>query len=385
MDVAKKPVLFVVGVALLSLITIWLPFFLHAHIFWGIDFTNLSMQTIVQNFDGINFLVVAKTLYDPHLIEVNFASILAGRNNFYFAAHYPLFPVLIRLINIFTTGPNALLIAIGVSNILLSVGLYWFFRTYLQKPRLALTLSLIALFYPARMLAVRTVGSNEPLFMFFVLLSLTMAYKGKAWLASLFGALSVLTRSPGILLFAAYGLTILIQDWRRPTEALKRLVPYFLIPLALLSLWGFYALRFGNFWAYFQVGGNINLYFPPFLVFGSHFPWVSGSWLEDIIYLYIAYLVGMGLFAKRIKEQVTALPAFLFGIIYLSTIFFVVHRDIARYALPIAPLALLGYAPFFTNKYVKIAALILVIPIFLYSWNFILNNVQPIMDWSYFL
>ena len=93
----------------------------------------------------------------------------------------------------------------------------------------------------------------------------------------------------------------------------------------------------------------------------------------------------MGLFAKRIKEQVTALPAFLFGIIYLSTIFFVVHRDIARYALPIAPLALLGYAPFFTNKYVKIAALILVIPIFLYSWNFILNNVQPIMDWSYFL
>jgi hypothetical protein len=352
---------------------------------WGVDFGHQSTETIVQNFDGINFLIVAKTLYDPHQIEVDFASILSGRNNFYFAAHYPLFPLLIRAFNAVVKGPDALLLAIVSGNILLSIGLYIFFNTYTKKPKLALLLSLIALFYPARMLAVRSVGSNEPLFMFFALTSLAAAYKNKPWAASILGALAVLTRSPGILLFAAYVLNVWIIDRKSWSEKWESSIPYLLIPAALVGLWGFYALRFGNFWAYFQVGGNINLYFPPFLIFGSHFPWVSGSWLEDIIYLYIAYLAGMGLVISKWQKDRQARPLCMFGMIYLSTIFFVVHRDIARYALPIAPLMILGFASYLTNKYVKIGALILIVPICLYSWNFILNNIQPIVDWAKFL
>lgn len=375
----------VIIAALLSLAVIWLPFILRAGTVWGVDFGHQTTETIVQNFDGINFLVVAKTLYDPHRIEVDFASILSGRNNFYFAAHYPLFPLLIRAFNTFAKGPDSLLLAIIASNILLSAGLYWFFAIFTKKPKLALFLSLLALFYPARMLAVRAVGSNEPLFMFFVLTSLAAAYKNKPWVASGLGALAVLTRSPGILLFAAYGLNIVIKEWRRPVQAFKQLMPFLLIPAALVGLWGFYALRFGNFWAYFQVGGNINLYFPPFLIFGSHFPWVSGSWLEDIIYLYIVYLVGIGLLMSKWKKDDEATPMWIFGAIYLSTIFFVVHRDIARYALPIGPLMILGLSPYLSNKYVKIGALILLVPICLYSWNFILNNIQPVMDWAKFL
>ena len=380
-----KYLLVVVLSALLSLTVIWLPFFMRAATFWGIDFGRQSIQTVVQNFDGINFLVVAKTLYNPHQIEVDFASILSGRNNFYFAAHYPLFPLLIRAFNLVAKGPDALLLAIVVSNILLAGGLYWFFITYTKKPKLSLLLALMGLFYPARMLAVRSVGSNEPLFMFLVLTSLLAAYKKKPWLAGLAGALAVLTRSPGILLFVAYGLNIVIKEGKRPLKALREMIPYLLIPMALLGLWGFYALRFGNFWAYFQVGGNINLYFPPFLIFGSHFPWVSGSWLEDVIYLYITYLTGIGLLVSRWQKDEASRPMWLFGGIYLSTIFFVVHRDIARYALPIAPLMILGFAPYLSNKYIKIGAILLLIPICLYSWNFILNNVQPVMDWAKFL
>ena len=122
------------------------------------------------------------------------------------------------------------------------------------------------------------------------------------------------------------------------------------------------------------------------MVFGSNFDWVSGMWLEDIIFTYLFYGFGIGLFFNNFVKKDNKLKIFgYFGAIYLTMILFIVHRDIARYALPIAPLAIAGYSPFLNNKYVKYGLLILLIPIFLYSWNFILNNVQPVMDWSAFL
>jgi hypothetical protein len=64
---------------------------------------------------------------------------------------------------------------------------------------------------------------------------------------------------------------------------------------------------------------------------------------------------------------------------------FVVHRDIARYSLPIAPIAIAGLSPYLESKYFKIGLAVIIVPIFLFSWNFILQNVQPIMDWTPFL
>jgi len=369
-----------------SLILFWSPFLLKTNNFWGINFAGRSMQTIVTNFDGINFLVVAKSLYSPKTIEINYASILSGRENLYFSAHYPGFPLLVRAFDTLLSGPNALLAAIVVSNILLSIALFLFFRLLISKNEVATYLSMVALFIPARMLSMRGVGSNESLFIFFILTSLVASYKGKHWLAATLGSLSVLTRSPGILLFGAYMVSPLLELWSKRKVDWKLFLPYLLIPLSLVGLWLYYGLIFGDFLAYFKVGGNINLYFPPFMVFGSNFDWVSGMWLEDIIFTYLFYGFGIGLFFNNFVKNNNRLKVFgYFGAIYLTMILFVVHRDIARYALPIAPLAIAGYSPFLNNKYVKYGLLILLIPIFLYSWNFILNNVQPVMDWSAFL
>jgi Gpi18-like mannosyltransferase len=373
-------------IALVSLLVFWLPFALKATTFWGIDFQGSSMQTIVTNFDGINFLVVAKSLYDPHVIEIDYASILSGRHNLYFSAHYPGFPLLVGAFDSFLSGPNALLAAIVLSNALLASALYLFFAYIAPQQKTALFLTTLALFLPARMLSVRGVGSNEPLFIFFILTSLLASIKGKPWLAGLLGSASVLTRSPGILLFAAYMLPLIQDLWHKRRIVWASYVPYFLIPAALLGLWFYYGVVFGDFFAYFKVGGNINLHFPPFLVFGSHFDWVSGMWLEDIIYTYLAYGIGLVLFWQNLVRSRPALKVVgYFGFIYLSMLAFVVHRDLARYALPLAPLALAGYAPYLQHKYVRYGLIVLLVPIFLYAWNFVLHNTQPVMDWSAFL
>jgi Gpi18-like mannosyltransferase len=373
-------------IAIFSIFLVWTPFLLKLNSFWGINFAGRTMSTIVTNFDGINFLIVAKSLYDPKVIEVDYPSILSGRQNLYFSAHYPGFPLMVKLYDTVLSGPNALLLAIITSNVLLALALFWFYKLATSKEKAALYLTAIALFIPARMLSMRSVGSNESLFIFFVLSSLIAAARGKHWIAGILGGASVLTRSPGILLFGAYMVPHLINLRMKRKIEWNSLLPYLIIPLSLIGLWIYYGLTFGDYLAYFKVGGNINLYFPPFMVFGSNFDWVSGMWLEDIIYTYIFYGLGIGLFISNyVKDNKSLKVSGYFAAIYYVFTLFIVHRDIARYLLPIAPLAIAGYSSYLQNKYIKYALAILLIPIFLYAWNFILNNVQPVMDWSAFL
>lgn len=372
-------------ISLFSLFLFWSPFLLKAQNFWGIDFNGRSMQTIVTNFDGANFLIVAKTLYNPRQIEVDFPSILSGRRNLYFSAHYPGLPLVIKAFDLVMSGPNALLTSIILSNVLMAAALYWFFKLVAKDDKVAVYLAILAMFIPARMLSMRGVGSNETLFIFFILTSLVAASKDKRWLSAILGSLAVLTRSPGILLFGAYLLSIWITK-ESIAVRIKKTVPYLLIPLTLIGLWIYYGIVFHDFLAYFKVGGNINLYFPPFMVFASHFDWVSGMWLEDIIYNYIFYAVGIFLFWKNFATQKAEYKTIgYFGMIYLAMLAFIVHRDISRYALPIAPIAIAGFSPLIQSKYFKIGLAIIIIPVFLFSWNFILNNVQPIMDWAPYL
>lgn len=382
----NKQILSVILAAVLSVGIIWMPFLLKVEKFWGIEFGQANMQTIVSNFDGINFLIVAKTLYDPGRIEIDYPSILSGRENLYFSAHYPGFPLLIRVFDIFLSGPNALLLAILASNVMLAIVLYYFFLLISRKPKMAKFIAILALLIPARMLSMRSVGSNETLFIPLVLASLIMASKQKHYLAAGFGSLAVITRSPGILLFGAYMVPLIQDIWYKRKIVWGSYLPYLLIPATLLSLWFYYGIVFGDFLAYFKVGGNINIHWPPFSVFGSNFDWVSGMWLEDIIYIFMFYSIGTLLFFdKHVRANPNLKVVGYFALIYLTSIFFVVHRDIARYSLPIAPIVIAGYSHLLESKYFKYGLAIISVPVFLYAWNFILNNVQPIMDWSAYL
>ena len=79
----------IVVLSLLPTVLIWLPFFLRLKTFWGIPLPQDGMATIVANYDGPLFIVVAKTLYNPELVG-NFSFILPA---IYYAAHFPLFPL----------------------------------------------------------------------------------------------------------------------------------------------------------------------------------------------------------------------------------------------------------------------------------------------------
>jgi hypothetical protein len=364
------------------------------------------MSTIVANFDGPYYLAVAKSFYNPEIIK-QFEFNLPTE---YYAAHYPLYPLTIRALSLATNYPYAMLASTVIFSILATIIFYLLLanpgnETTRHSERIRpeqrseespsgtgplsnnyLLLTTIFLFFPARWLILRSVGSPEPLFVFLILLSLLGMTKKNYWLAGIAGALAQLTKPPAILLFPTYILylawpylsKLITGNFKKELQKIPwHAYPLLLIPLSLIGLWYFYSLQFGSILAYFQSGDNIHLFWPPFQVFSRTAAWVGTFWLEEIIWIYL--VAGFGLI--YLIKQKHRLFAWLTGI-WLLSIFFVSHRDIARYSLPIFPLILISAAPILQNKHVKLLLAILIIPICLYSINFIAGNVTPISDWT---
>ena len=160
-----------------------------------------------------------------------------------------------------------------------------------------------------------------------------------------------------------------------------RAFPLLLIPLAAVALFCFYYIRTGDLLAYFHSGDNFHLFWPPFSIFSpkGRF-WTGDFWLEEIIWLWLIYGLGiLKLWQKKLKIEA------IFAGLFFSTTLFVAHRDIARYILPISPLILIGWEKTIQRREFKIMLLVLVVPIYLYTWNFLLNNQAPIADWAPYL
>jgi len=306
----------------------------------------------------------------------------------YYAAHLPFYPALVAAGDIFLPGPMVML---GMT-LLGTIAAVVMFYLYLVKFKLSqdpLFLSFVFLFLPARFLAVRSIGSPEPWFIFFILATLYFYRQKKYLLAGLAGALAQWTKSPAILLFAGLGLYHLAtnfsprlsQFWTKTLADLRRLWPLLLIPASIIPLFLLYQLRTADFWAYFHSGDNFHLFWPPFSIFSPQGQfWVGEFWLEDIIYIWLVFGWGIiKLWRKNLKPE-----AFFAGIFYTSTLF-VAHRDISRYILPIAPFILISLDKIITQSSVKKLLYLLLIPIYLYTWNFLLHNTAPVADWTPYL
>jgi hypothetical protein len=372
--------------SLVPTLLIWIPFFLRLKSFWTIPLPQNGMATIVANFDGPLFLVVAKTLYNKALITANYSFPLATE---YYAAHFPLFPLLIRLFAVIFGYPYAMLIITLISSVL-SIFFFNKLAQRFMKDKDALWLTLIFSILPARWLIVRSVGSAEPLFVAAIIASIFYFQKKKYWLAGIWGAVAQLTKSPGILLFVAYLCSIIAPDFKKlaTTKArkwlkvfdFKKVYPIFLIPFSLLIVFIFYKFTLNDFFAYFHSGDNIHLFFPPFQIFNYSAPWVGTFWLEEIIFVYLFAMLGL---IKLVKKYGGAMAWFT-GIFFIS-ILFVSHRDLIRYSLPIIPFLLIAFQKTITKKEFKIVVLVLAIPIYLFSLAYISQNVMPISDWAPFL
>ena len=379
-----KPFLIIALVSLFTTFLLWLPFILRLESFWGITLPQNGMATVVANYDGPYYIVVAKTLYDPASIDRYFEF---GLPSIYYSAHYPLFPLLVRLLSTILPFLGYTYSMMAVT-LLTGIGAAWVFYLLLGefgiKQRLWLTL--LFLIFPARWLIVRSIGSPEPLFLLTIMASVYFFKKEKWWLAGIFGALAQATKPPGILLFVAYIVALIAPQWSRLAHTdfsvwakslAWRAYPILLIPLILLSIYTFYGFRYGNFLAYFNSGDNIHLMFPPFQVFNLSQPWVGTFWLEEIIWVYLLIAIGL----TYLIQQKRAVLASFVAVFFLS-ILFVAHRDIARYSLPVMPFLFIAYEKTLNSAWFKWVVLLLAIPIYLLSLGCIANNTTPISDWG---
>lgn len=361
--------------ALIPTFAVWLPYFARLKNFWTIPLPEAGMATIVANYDGPLYLVVAKTFYNQNLIKDNFQFPLSTE---YYAAHFPLFPALIKIFSYILGFPYAML-AVTVGSTVLC--LYFFnklAREYLDEKE-ALFLTFAFSIFPARFLIVRSIGSPEPLFLAGIIASVFYFAKKKYWLAGIWGAVAAATKSPGILLFIAYFLYLAIPKFKDLKNKLETL-PILLIPASLFVVFLIYKFTFNNFFAYFRSGDNIHLFFPPFQIFNFSSPWVGTFWLEEIIFVYLIGALGV----LQLIKQKEYLFAWFAGIFFATTIF-VSHRDLIRYSLPMIPFLYIAFREILIKKEFKIALVFLLIPIYLFSLAFISQNVMPIANWGPFL
>lgn len=357
---------------------IWLPFFLRVETFWGIPLPQNGMTTIVSNYDGPLYLVVAKTWYNKAFISGSFQFPLPTE---YYTAHFPLYPLIIKALGFIINYPYAMLLATILSSFL---AIFFFEKLISQyvDEKGGLFLTFLFSIFPARWLIVRSVGSADPLFLAGIIASVYYFKNKKFWPSALWGMVATFTKSPGILLFAAYGIYYLIESFKNKKFSLniKKTYPLILIPAALVLVFVLYQITQGDFFAYFHSGDNIHLGFPPFQIFNYSLPWVGTFWLEEIIFIYAIGAIGIyKLFQKKEYE----LASFA-GLFYL-TILFVSHRDILRYFLPVIPFLFVAFSEALTKKEVKVALAIITIPVYLYSLAFISQNVMPISNWAPFL
>lgn len=369
--------------AILITFLVWLPHLLSLQDFWGLSFKE-GFATIYRNYDGLEYITIAKTFYNPNFISALGQNLPAE----YFASHFPGYPILILLFAQFLGFLKSMVFTTLFSTILSAFVFYQLVKEFKLTSH-PLFLSLVFLLLPARWLIVHSVGSSEPLFIFFVISTVYLFLKFDTTrkyslliLTALSGSAAQLTRPPGILLFISLCLYIiwkLINHKVSSTKAFITYLPLILIPLSLIGLFYWFSISYQDFFAYFHSGDNIHLTFPPFQVFNKNQYWVGDIWLEDIVYIFILGFLAASLLWKKNLHLLS-----LFVLTYLTASIFVAHRDISRYILPIFPFALIAFEKVLTSKEFKIILPLIALAVYLYTQNFILQNSAPIPNLSVF-
>lgn len=383
----KKDFAIIIGFSFLSIFLLWLPFF--AGFKEGII-------TLFKNYDGPNYIIIAKSWYDKVFIANNFSLPIPLE---YYPAHLPGYPLTISLLNILFIGPWAMLFSTLIASILAAIVFYLFIFKFKLSEN-PLWLSLVFLIFPARWVVVKAVGSPEP---FFILAILSSFYFFKSafdkqennllskkkivlldlLLAGIFGGVAQITKSPGFLLFAGYEFFLFTRLLKKTDSFklfLRNSLPLLIIPLSAFGIFFFYQIKTGDFLAYFHSGDNFHLVFPPYLGFFPERNWLGTFWSEDMVW---QYLLGALTITYLVKQKLYDLACFA-GVFFGATLF-VAHRDLARYSLPLVPFALIAFDKLIQKKEFKIALLIILPAIYFYAINFIGGNTAPVADWTPYL
>lgn len=377
MEKRINPYFIICLVTFTSTFALWLPFLTHRQAIGFLQVPgSLSMLDLYRHWDGALYVLVAKSWYDPNSWLLK--QFPLGLSPQYFTAHFPLYPALIALLAPLIGYLKSML----VWPVLFAAGyacLFYYFVKQFKLTAKPLLLTLVALFFTPRFFVIRSAPAPETIFMFLILLSMTLFMKKRYFWASLVAAVSVWLRSPGLLLFIGYGLYFLTRIFK------ERKINWSVIwlglgPISFGLLFGFFYLQTNDFWAYFHSGDNLHLLFPPFQVFNQKALWVGTGWLEDVLIIFFFYLLVLFQLWEKPKQR----PIFYFVLVYFLAIISIQHRDIGRYSLGMLPFGLIAFEQFFTDKKVVLAGLILLPAWYFYAWNFLLHNVAPITQWQLF-
>ena len=371
-----KHLILLLALTLGSTLLFWVAFYFNIPGKFGMG--SVSMETIWANYDGPNYLAIAKCGYNKDCLRTNFALPMPLE---YYPAHFPAFPALIYIVNqLGLSGPNSMLFVTLLSSLFLTTISYLFFNLYFSANK-SFILSLILLFFPARLFVLRQIGSPEPLFIASILASIYFFKTKKYFISALFAVLTQSLKSPGVILFAAFGLHWLITFIKTKQLNIGKYVWYLLSPITALVIFYVYYLQTGDFWAYFHSGDNIHLSFIPYSVFMSHNVWINTVWLEDVIYIFAFALIALFSLHHKYKSSLV----FIFPLLFTIATIFVGHRDISRYIAPVYPFIILSLGKYLTKKRIMLVFVLLLPAVILYSLNFIAGNAAPIGNWAPYL
>ena len=368
-----KNYLYILLFILFSSFVLWLPFVQQLR-FLGFHLPNTDTSLVYRNFDGLLYVVAAKSWYVPSAISS--LKLEGGLSPEYFAAHLPLYPVLIRGSAMVMGYVKSMMFVSLLSTVLLG----WFFYYFVQKLKLSekpLLLTFVFLMFP-RFLVVRSVGSPESLFMLLILVSLFFFEKKNYLLAGLAGGLATMTKLPSILLFPSYFFVFLYQ-YTKAKRFESAWLWILLIPTGLGAVCLLYQQQMGDFLAYWHTGYVVPMPYP-YAAFNASAKWVGTHWLEDVALYFALYALTVVYAYKHTLQSL-----FYFSLVFFIGLIFVQHRDISRYALPLWPIACIIFERFLTSKKTLLAFLVIAPAIYLYAWTFIQGNAMPVGNWAPFL
>ena len=368
-----RPILLLIALNVLATLLVYMPLYEDRADGIYLSFAGFSLDNVYRYWDGPLYLVVAKSFYDLGSPAMAVFPDLAPS---YYAAHFPGYPATIRLFSYIFGYPGGMIVATIVATSL-ALWVFYLLLKDLGLSRRALWLGAVFLFLPPRWLIYHSVGASEPLFILAFLSFILFFRRQQYWLAGLAGAVAVLTRSPAVLLLGVYLALVAWRYWRAaPRPSVRSVLWRQLLPMApfaaapLLLFWLF-QVQYGDFWAYFHSGDNIHLTAAPFT---SIWPSILGNnWSEATLWAYLLNGVGILLLWRNGHRDL----ALFAGAFYLPLIF-VAHHDLARYMMPIFPLSLIiAYERFLVAREFKLAMLLIVPAIYIYTWSGVQTNLAP--------
>lgn len=357
---------------ILTSVFIAASFFLYLY-FWFFDPSKL--EVVYQNWDGPVYIVIAQSFYKPEIISSIKYTYLKDPEDF--ASSFPLYPVLIRLLS-----PVGYFRAMILASVMMSLATILAFYELASRSKLVknpLILSIIFIFLPPRWFISSHIGSSEPLFMFLVLLSLIFFLNKRYWFSGLSLGFAQLTRSQGILFFAAFSLIFLgifLKDQDKLSLAKikkysARFFPFLLAPTALLLLFSYFDFQYGNFWAFFEAISKWPVMASyPFEVFASYpHQLLPTFWIENHFWIYFVDILAILVLVKKRLYWLATLSG-----VYFLPLPFLIHIDLARYNLPMIPFLLLAFEEKIGTKLFLIATILMIPALYAYSINFMLWN-----------